>query len=445
MTVNSVYDVLIIGAGPVGLATAVGLYQRGIQNLLIIDQTRAFRQAGQTVDLLPNGLKALRSLSNEAYEKCKFVAYAATSNSTWKRRNLQGEVSSSVSINFDDWFQAYGEGRISLPWYEIQTQLRQLLPSEKIKVNTRCVNVKEENNLVAIDCIVNQPSEKNPFAHWNDSTQTIQTRDEYESVEGTIKAKLVLAADGINSTVRKLLYENTALEKWAKPQYSGYGAIGCLSVENIPDETVEGLETNYLQRDRVVTVTPEENNSNSRIILLRKDTNTFGYLLHFPVQLDVMLNSSRNELINLAVETLKAAGYPPAFSQLVQLSNPEQLITRPYYIHPANIPVKTDKIWSQGRVALVGDSAHGMPPFNAQGTNQGFEDALVIVKQLIRLFKNKNLDDQAAIDRAFQEYEKERRPFMEKMQTATMNSHRWTQADWTEYGQQVYSRHLSLE
>ena len=54
--VYGVLDVLIVGAGPVGLATAIALYQRGINNILVIDQTRTFRQVGQVVDILPNGL-----------------------------------------------------------------------------------------------------------------------------------------------------------------------------------------------------------------------------------------------------------------------------------------------------------------------------------------------------------------------------------------------------
>ena len=75
MPINHTYDVLIIGAGPVGLATALGLYQRGIDNILVLDQTHSFRQAGQTVDLLPNGLKALKCISNEAYQQIKLSSY----------------------------------------------------------------------------------------------------------------------------------------------------------------------------------------------------------------------------------------------------------------------------------------------------------------------------------------------------------------------------------
>ena len=74
---EKVYDVIIVGAGPIGLATAIGLYQRGIENILVIDQARSFRQVGQIIDLLPNGLKALKCLSVNAYTS---VAQTTLSN-----------------------------------------------------------------------------------------------------------------------------------------------------------------------------------------------------------------------------------------------------------------------------------------------------------------------------------------------------------------------------
>ena len=44
------YDIVVVGAGPVGLATAIGLQQRGISNFLVLDQTRDFRRVGQVID-----------------------------------------------------------------------------------------------------------------------------------------------------------------------------------------------------------------------------------------------------------------------------------------------------------------------------------------------------------------------------------------------------------
>lgn len=109
---RDIYDVVVIGAGPVGLATAIGLYQRGIKNILVIDQTRAFLQVGQSIDLLPNGLRALKSISSLAYEAVKRQSitfssppqsnYQEISQATqqpkpaktsrqWTRRNLKGQ------------------------------------------------------------------------------------------------------------------------------------------------------------------------------------------------------------------------------------------------------------------------------------------------------------------------------------------------------------------
>lgn len=48
-------------------------------------------------------------------------------------------------------------------------------------------------------------------------------------------------------------------------------------------------------------------------------------------------------------------------------------------IHAVDPPLET---YCRGRVALVGDSAHGMLPHLGAGAGQGVEDALAIVKLL---------------------------------------------------------------
>nr|WP_299487970.1 FAD-dependent oxidoreductase [Acaryochloris sp. IP29b_bin.137] len=97
---RKIYDVLIVGAGPVGLATAIGLRKRGINNILVIDQTREFRKVGQGLDLLPNGLRALKYIDSEAYEKITEHALRSSlgakkeppplNKRIWSQRNIQG-------------------------------------------------------------------------------------------------------------------------------------------------------------------------------------------------------------------------------------------------------------------------------------------------------------------------------------------------------------------
>ena len=142
------YDVAIVGAGPVGLATALGLRQRGIENIIVLDQTMAFRKVGQGMGLLPNGLKALKYIDPKAYKNIKATidqpnnALQTTQKTEtdkkqpsleWQIINVDGQKIPFFPLGYDEYFQKYGEGRVSISWYDLQTQLRQLLPVERVK------------------------------------------------------------------------------------------------------------------------------------------------------------------------------------------------------------------------------------------------------------------------------------------------------------------------
>jgi 2-polyprenyl-6-methoxyphenol hydroxylase-like FAD-dependent oxidoreductase len=338
----------------------------------------------------------------------------------------------------------------------LQTTLRNLLPPEIVQANHRCLNVTKGNGYVEVACICDRAIATNPFAHWEmqkSGQVKINSTDELdnqESCQKQFRAKLVVAADGINSTIRQVLYTNSDLSQWAKPQYSGVAAIGCLQIDNVPDEIIGKLEAKYFQGDRVITLRNDSLQSNSenleqpRIILIRKQENNLGYLLHAPLSLDSLQNKSPKEIISLAANVLEKANFPPIFARLVGLSAPERLIHRPYYIHPANIPIDSKPIWSSGRLVLVGDAAHGMPPFAAQGANQGFEDAALIATLITKIIANNALDDENVIVHEFSKYEQIRRPFTIKIQEATMQNHSWSQEQWHNYSEMVYCRKLSF-
>lgn len=89
------------------------------------------------------------------------------------QRNLKGPPTYSISLEYDDWLQEYGEGRLSISWYDLQTALRDLLPQDRVRINHRCVNVIHEPKVgcVRVDCVSDLGAEVNPYAHWTNSLE----------------------------------------------------------------------------------------------------------------------------------------------------------------------------------------------------------------------------------------------------------------------------------
>lgn len=462
---RQIYDVLIVGAGPVGLATAIGLRKRGINNILVIDQTREFRKAGHVIDLLPNGLRALKYIDSDAYEKIKGKASnvsqppnsktpsssagevkekSAPPKKLWREKNLQGEITRSFPLDFESWFERYGEGRLSLSWFDLQTTLRSLLPPELVQANHRCVQVEEEAEWVRIDSISNTAVSSNPFAHWERMQSNVgasaSTQESQESGHKSFYARLVVAADGINSTIRQILYNNKDCKEWAKPQYSGFASIGS-RIESVSSSIIEELDSKYMQGDQIITVHNNSGNLVSpemkllRLVLICPPGNSAVYLLFAPLKLYSWQNKSSSEILDLGIEALKNAEFPSIFTELISLTNSEKLSHRPFYMYPVNTQNDLQLPWSYGRVVLVGDAAHAMPPFQAQGANQGLEDAAVMATFIPKILGKGNETTDL-----FKKYEQIRKPFVGQVQAATMNSNQWTQKEWDNFNDILHRR-----
>ena len=487
---EDIYDVVVIGAGPVGLATALGLYQRGIENILVIDQARAFLQVGQTIDLLPNGLRSLKSISSLAYEAVKRQSITfssppqsnhqetaqatqqpkpAKTSRQWTRINLKGQPIHSFSLEYDDWLKDYGEGRLTISWYNLQTALRHLLPEDKVRANHRCINVSHEpeTRCVRVDCVSDVGAGVNPYAHWNDSSNQDVPLQDSESpspqwVNKVIRAKLVVAADGINSQVRRILYTNSPYHAFGQPEYTGFSVLGCFGITQGSNEQLRELQEKFLQSSPIVTIMNDKPWKDSairedpRMILAHSPDDSLRYLLFHTLPLQASKGKLGQELIDLAIQQLEQANFPHILKQLVRLSSPANLLSRQHYIHRASLSkliqfpstaclhpesdVATPPAWRTERVVLVGDAAHGMPAFMGQGANQGLEDALVIATLIAKIKEQHDWDDVQAIDRAFETYEQFRRPIMAYIQKVTLELYDQSDEARQEYEQRVYHR-----
>ncbi|PSP16084.1 MAG: hypothetical protein BRC58_10110 [Cyanobacteria bacterium QS_8_64_29] len=146
------YDVAIIGAGPVGLATAIGLYERGVTNLVVLEQARELRAVGQQIALLPNGLWALHYLSPSALEAVR--ANRSSRAQRWLQKTPDGREFDSFSLRDEDWEAAYGIGRVPMRWYVLQQTLKDQLPQGTLCLDRRCVSVAEapDSGYVRVNC-----------------------------------------------------------------------------------------------------------------------------------------------------------------------------------------------------------------------------------------------------------------------------------------------------
>jgi 2-polyprenyl-6-methoxyphenol hydroxylase-like FAD-dependent oxidoreductase len=187
------------------------------------------------------------------------------------------------------------------------------------------------------------------------------------------------------------------------------------------------------------------------MMLFQRNNGIFDYLLHIALPLELLKDKSGNLLIDLALKQLEKADYPEVLKKIVAISSPEKMLQHPYYIHHAESnlenqsenKLESQPAWNTGRVVLAGDAAHGMPPFMAQGANQGLEDALALTTLIANIAFSNQWNDTQAISQAFEKYDRLRRPIIAYVQSVTLTRFPYiSDRDWLDYNHKIYSRNF---
>jgi 3-(3-hydroxy-phenyl)propionate hydroxylase len=192
-----------------------------------------------------------------------------------------------------------------------------------------------------------------------------------------VRARYVLGADGARSTVRRLagigLAGNSYPERW-------------LAVSGLPDDPSA----------------------------LRVRETTFVCDPHRPTFVaEGAVNDFRMEMVVLPGETDAQMEDPATVARLISP-----------YVDPARFRITRSVVyafhnmvaerWRDGRVFLLGDAAHQMPPMMGQGLVSGLRDGANLAWKLALVLRG------AADDRLLDTYETERRPHVKSMADASV-------------------------
>lgn len=421
-----VLDLLIIGAGPVGLCVAVGALARGAKNVLVVDQARAFRKIGQPLDLLPNAMRTLTAISPTIRKNMEpFICEPPPGHVRETCRSFKGDIVSSTRLS------EFGELAV-LVWWELQQVLLDSLPDRSVVVvNHQLVDIVHEPDTgLACAEFVRGKRRQNGFKNWEELDEADDQNgdtdisslasdwffpvDECSTSPGQrvrCRAKVVVGADGINSTVRRCVYRDTFPngEALADPLYCGWTRVLARGYPEDVEADEAAVEEQYTAKSQLVMLTREAENVtpySMRILIIHPQPPTrapyrWQFSFFFTLDKDTSENTSPRQLTEIAKDVARSAGLSEAAlrvsSKIWDETPDDQIKIRRYYNVPTTHPIPYDSIpktphreyptgfrrpWHSGRVVLAGDSAHGLPNFMAQGACLGIEDAHELVRQL---------------------------------------------------------------
>ncbi|MGI5121130.1 FAD-dependent monooxygenase [Marinactinospora thermotolerans] len=308
--------IVIVGGGIGGL-TLAGALARGGVRAEVLEQSHTSRSPGAGVRLSPNASRPLLRLG--LGERLAAVSVRP------ERRDLlcwdSGERIGSTPMG------EFYERRYAAPYYtllrsDLHAAVRSLVPREQAHPGRYVTDLLESSDGIALRC-----------------------SDGHE-----VYADVVVGADGLHSAVRGAV----------RPERQHFAGIsvhrGLVPVERSPFATGERRVRVWLGPDRHFTCYPVD----------------AGRLISFTAMTPAPRTrpgswGTRDRIADL----LRAfEGWDPRVRALVSASDWIGVWPLQEYTTLAS--------WWRGRIALLGDAAHPMPPFLAQGTNLAVEDAIVL-------------------------------------------------------------------
>lgn len=329
--------VTIIGAGLGGLTLALALQKYGIQSKFY-ELRRPDYDFGGAIMLSPNALRVIDKLG--VYDRICGLGY------NFETMDFRTDHDHKV-------VGTYYFGHESLYGYKALRIYRSVLIAELRKiVSEQGISIEYGRKF---SHVISEDSSGVRFA-FADGTEDV--------------AEMLVGADGIHSTVRKYIYPDI------EPTYAGFLGVtyafptSKLRVPNLSNGETYNFPVSVMGKNGAFALAPQSPDGSEMFA---------GRQFRFPLQSrtgwDVLLKE-KTELVSMhQKDTVEWSDFvQSAQEQLSQLNvegGAHSLAIWPFHTVP-----KLDQ-WAsdEGRVIILGDAAHAVPPTAGQGANQAFEDS----------------------------------------------------------------------
>ena len=369
----------IVGAGIGGLAAAIALRRAG-HEAVVFEQAKQFARVGADINLTPNAVRALDGLG--AGEAARVTA--ARPSHRISRSYDTGEETSRLEMA-ETAEEKYGAPQLTIHRADLLAALAEMFPADRVALGKRASAIEADAEGVSLA--------------FEDGSSA--------------RVGALVGADGIHSAVRRAMFGAES------PRFTGIVAYRAV----VPAERVAGLP-NLGAFTKWWGPNPQ-----SQIVTFPLNRGKDIFIFATTPQDSWQLESwtapgSVDELREQYV------AYHPEARALLEACD-TVLKTALYERDP--MPA-----WAAGRMALLGDAAHPMLPFMAQGAGMAIEDAVVLARHL----KGVAMRDVAG---ALQRYERARIERTSQIQLGSRGNN-WLReggnADWV-YGYDAWAAPLA--
>jgi 2-polyprenyl-6-methoxyphenol hydroxylase-like FAD-dependent oxidoreductase len=348
-------SIAIVGAGMGGLTAAATLRQAGFQ-VQVYEQAQRFARIGAGIQMMPNSMQVLRRIGVE--ERLRRVAFQPYShlNREWDTGRVMRELPMPESL--------FGAPYLCMHRAELHDALLAALPDDTIQLGRKLVGLEQAGGKVTL-------------IFENDSRAS---------------ADAVIGADGVHSVVRDFVVGPDA------PIHKGRIAYRAV----FPSALMNGFDlgcsrTKWWGPDRHIV-----------IYYTTADRSELYFVTSVPQPSEWMTRESWSAKGDVKELRAAYAGFHHDVCAVLEAC--------PDCHKWAILEREPLPRWSDGHVVLLGDAAHPMTPYMAQGAATAIEDAAV----LARCLRAKGDD----IEAAFQLYEEHRKPRTSRIQ-AISSANTW--------------------